>query len=499
MLSALSLLAGSVYAQNEYDAIRFSQTYIQGSARSAAMGGAFGALGGDASVLAINPAGIGVFSDPDLSYTLDFMQNEVKTSPSSVGSRDTKSALKISNLSLMIPNDNGNSSGFTGWTFGIAYNRLNDFSHRDYYNYINPSNSMLDSWCDRANGKLSTNLSKFNTGLAFDAYLIDEISDDAPTTYCNPHENSWSGLIGGYGERQRRKLETKGGINSWDFAVASSFHHRFFLGASLGVNTINYKANSNYSEDDETDVVPYDYWDFVEKNEVHGTGANLKIGLLAKPVDWFSFGVSLHTPTFYTIHDKYYSKLHAQYDEAVNEAGESYFEQISPNNSFDYKLQTPFKYVLSAALIAPSYTVLSFDYERLDYSNCELNDVDFNDSEFYESNEACRNNFQSVNNMRVGLEQSIENLAFRFGYAMYGNPYKFVTGDKQRQILSAGISLKHLNGAGNVVYFDITGTYHIYQTDGYLYESVVNPKHSQRISYDNRYLNIMLTMGVRFR
>ncbi len=498
MLSVLSLMAGSLYAQNEYDALRFSQGYVQGSARSAAMGGAFGALGGDASVLAINPAGIGVFSDPDLSFTLDFMQNEVNTSPSSVNSKDTRNALKISNLSMMIPHDNGNSSGFTGWTFGIAFNRLNDFSQKEYYNYINPSNSMLDALCDRAEGVYKSALNEFNTGLAFDAYLIDNVKDE-DKIYCNPHQNAWSGQEGAYNERQRRTLDTKGGINSWDFAVATSFHHRLLLGASLGINTINYKANSKYSEDDEMNLVPYEYWDFSEKNEVHGTGANLKLGLLAKPIDWFNFGVSLHTPTFYSMHDKFYSKLHAQYDEAINEAGDSYFEQISPNNTFDYKLRTPFKYVLSAALIAPSYTILSFDYEHLDYSNCELEDNDFEDYSFYTENEASRNNFQAVNNMRVGLEQSVQNLAFRLGYAMYGNPYKFVNGDKQRQILSAGVSFKHLNAAGNIVYFDLTGTYHIYQTDGYLYESSSNPQHSQRISYDNRYLNIMLTMGIRFK
>ena len=61
-------------AQNEEDAIRFSRISPFGTARSAAMGGAFGALGGDLSTLSTNPGGIGVFRKSEASFTsmLDF-------------------------------------------------------------------------------------------------------------------------------------------------------------------------------------------------------------------------------------------------------------------------------------------------------------------------------------------------------------------------------------------------------------------------------------------
>ena len=50
----------SVFAQNEMDALRYSQIIPGGTARFASMGGAFGALGGDFSSLGINPAGAGI-------------------------------------------------------------------------------------------------------------------------------------------------------------------------------------------------------------------------------------------------------------------------------------------------------------------------------------------------------------------------------------------------------------------------------------------------------
>lgn len=47
----------TAYAQNEIDALRFSYTGNGGTARSLAMGNAFGALGADLSSLYVNPAG----------------------------------------------------------------------------------------------------------------------------------------------------------------------------------------------------------------------------------------------------------------------------------------------------------------------------------------------------------------------------------------------------------------------------------------------------------
>ena len=44
------------FAQSDADVLRFSRTLPLGTARSAAMSGAFGALGGDISTLNVNPA-----------------------------------------------------------------------------------------------------------------------------------------------------------------------------------------------------------------------------------------------------------------------------------------------------------------------------------------------------------------------------------------------------------------------------------------------------------
>ena len=56
-------------AQNEDDALRYSQNFSSGTTRASSMAGAFGALGGDFSSLSINPAGIGVYRSTEFTIT----------------------------------------------------------------------------------------------------------------------------------------------------------------------------------------------------------------------------------------------------------------------------------------------------------------------------------------------------------------------------------------------------------------------------------------------
>ena len=69
-LAPLPLLMG---AQTAYDAYQISRYDLRGTARFMSMGGAFGALGGDLSVLGQNPGGIGVYRKSDIGITLDIV------------------------------------------------------------------------------------------------------------------------------------------------------------------------------------------------------------------------------------------------------------------------------------------------------------------------------------------------------------------------------------------------------------------------------------------
>ena len=65
-LAVLGMLgAVPVSAQTVYDAANIANKDLNGTARFVSMGGAMGALGGDISTIATNPAGIGIYRSND--------------------------------------------------------------------------------------------------------------------------------------------------------------------------------------------------------------------------------------------------------------------------------------------------------------------------------------------------------------------------------------------------------------------------------------------------
>ena len=109
-------------AQDSFDVLHMSQTELRGTSRFQSMAGAFGALGGDLSVLTQNPGGIGVYRNSDLGLTfgLDFnsttsgvdKMNNTKFNVNNVG---YIGAIRLN--SETVPNIN----------FGFTYNRINSF------------------------------------------------------------------------------------------------------------------------------------------------------------------------------------------------------------------------------------------------------------------------------------------------------------------------------------------------------------------------------------
>ena len=65
----------NLLAQSELDALKYIQSDINGTARYIGMAGAFGALGGDASAIKDNPAGLGIYRQSELVGTLSAMMH----------------------------------------------------------------------------------------------------------------------------------------------------------------------------------------------------------------------------------------------------------------------------------------------------------------------------------------------------------------------------------------------------------------------------------------
>ena len=87
------------FGQYVDQALNFSQQNFGSTARSQAMGGAFGAIGGDFSSLSINPAGLGVYIKPEISATFDIIGvNSTKSTYQGTTTDDRNNNFSMRNL-----------------------------------------------------------------------------------------------------------------------------------------------------------------------------------------------------------------------------------------------------------------------------------------------------------------------------------------------------------------------------------------------------------------
>ena len=88
----------SLTAQNDIDAMRYSQITFGGTARFASMAGSMGALGGDISTLSFNPAGIAIFKKTELSISTAVFSQTTSYVYKATTSSDSKLNFNLGNI-----------------------------------------------------------------------------------------------------------------------------------------------------------------------------------------------------------------------------------------------------------------------------------------------------------------------------------------------------------------------------------------------------------------
>ncbi|HET6511696.1 MAG TPA: hypothetical protein VFH43_05860, partial [Candidatus Kapabacteria bacterium] len=170
-------------------------------------------------------------------------------------------------------------------------------------------------------------------------------------------------------------------------------------------------------------------------------GLNLKLGLLVYTLDLVRFGLTVETPTWFSIEDSRVRTASSKFT-----SGESYDTKPSHETLIvnDYDITTPFKFGAGVSFHLPN-TVISASGQ---YYNA--NQASFGSSEFLEDangndiNDRVLTDLDAVLSWSVGAEHVIPQvgMAVRAGYGMEASPYKFDT-DPAYDIksLSAGLSV----------------------------------------------------------
>ncbi|NOZ47766.1 MAG: hypothetical protein GXO79_13440 [Chlorobi bacterium] len=463
------------YAQNEEDALRYSQNYYGGTARFMSMGGAFGALGGDLSAAAINPAGIGLFRKSEFSITPNFYYNSVNSNYKNSSYVNSKYDFNFSNLGFVGTSSTGESgSGWQSTSFAISYSQLNNFDKSIVIEGVNNSSSLLDSWVNNVNSGYYGDVEQ----MGLDAGLIyNIINNDTLANFISDFTGS------SYGQFQRKSIYTKGGIGEYLVSFAANYNNKLYVGGGIGFQRIHYTENSELYENDPNDIIPYfGSLTFKDHLNVYGKGFNLKLGFIFKPVYSVRIGASVQTPTFYDIKEEYYSELESSIDFGYGLEHDSY---ETPKGNFNYQLTTPYKANTSLAFIIKKTAIISLDYEFVDYTNAQMFESSYT---FSDENNNIRNRYKATNNLRVGLEYKIGPLSLRGGYALYGSPYASSEANSNATFSTYSIGF---GTRGNGYYFDLGYIYTQSDQKYFLYgaeESSLNSATSQ----------VVATVGFRF-
>ncbi len=482
ILTTVTLSTFITQAQNEIDALRYSQDIPLGNARFSAMGGAFGALGGNLSSLSYNPAGIGMYQFTELSITPSFSLNNNTSYFASNKASDFKGNLNIKSLGLVLSNIKDDSD-WKRINYAIGWNQLADYNYNTIIRGWNNTTSMADNILAKAQGNKIDDLNIFHAGPAFWTDLIDLANNSVDTTitpnwYTHDNGSYISHINGSTNKLQSKYHQSAGGKNEFFLAFGGSYKEQLYVGATIGMPTLEYYEKSSYKESNFEDTINgLNAFNYEEELQSNGNGINLKIGAILRLSETFKVGASIHSPTSYTIEESYNSSITTHFTDQT-------YKENSPINSFEYQLITPWKAILSASTVIEKKILVSADYEIVDYSFTRMHSTNY---DFEEENTTISNLYTKTNNIRLGAEINTEPFILRAGYTKYGSA--FANKDLGSENYSFGIGIN--NGT---YYFDAAYVLSQGKSEHLLYnQTFVNP-----VTIESTNHNLVFTLGFRY-
>lgn len=478
---ALLFATHQSYSQTAEDALRYSRIDFNGTARFTGLSGAFGGLGADFSTAATNPAGIGLYKGSEMSFTIAPHLGYSSTVYTNGNYTDSRGNFGIGNFGMVFSLNTSNDPKYgplKNFNFGIGFNRQNDFNNRIRIQGPNLKNSLMQDYTNILNSTstppdMVDYYYPFDIGPAYNANLVFYDSATA-RYYCDA---AYGGVM------QEKTISTTGSINELEFAFAANLDEKLFLGLTLGIPTINYYEYNHYREYRISDTVPnFRSLDYYYDLRTRGTGVNVKLGAIYKPVDWFRFGASVHTPTWYpSMSDSWSSSMQSSFDSTQ-------WNNLvySPLGYYDYKMTTPFRAMGSLAFIIGQYGVVGADYEFVNYGHARFRS---SGDSYTEVNEQIKNSYQSYGNFRIGTEWRLQQLRLRAGAAYFSNPYRQGNSNMERIQFSGGIGYRSKS-----FFADFTYQYSKMKQSYYLYDpAMVEPA---MITQYQHFFNT--TVGFRF-
>ncbi len=431
----LFTISVNVWGQSTYDALRFSQKYYEGTARSLSLGNAVTAIGGDLGAVSINPASSGVYKHSEFVFTPSVFWSIDETNYLDINTRKSTGDFGVSNIGWVGYYDTGRTRGLRNLNFSIVANKNNNYFYQSSASGVDNITSWSASMAANMPNIPGYDLDMINSDpdkpfyeaaaswksiLGWNTMLLDTIG--GYSNYIAATENiDGDGYFyqgGPLSQSYSRKVE--GYSTDITFNTGGNISDKFFFGLNLTIQNINYFSTDQFSErainpnnfDTKFESVSHAYY-----LNTTGVGFGLKTGIIYLPVKGLRIGASISTPTTLFLTDRYEEEMQT----SIN--GETIYID-TPVGLYNYKITSPFVWNYGMAYLT-KYGFISVDYENTVYSNIRVKDNNNMELGFAEVNQNIERYLQGVHNLRVGMEvRPIQSFALRAGYNYYSSPEK---------------------------------------------------------------------------
>lgn len=346
----------------------YSNTPMIGSSKFNAMVGSNGALGGDATSLLTNPAGIGVAIAGDVSGTLAITNN--KNTSSLAGSSINYNVDKVN-----IGNVNGVATfqlmTETPWKF---INVGANISTQSIENYVETPG---------------------NSNVSISKALVDSQGNDVV------------GNLSYLGQAYNRY----GTQTKFNIGVGANYNNALYLGASINLHGVDMEQfdSAVFGLDLDNSVATYDkqYTPFSEKS----SGFSGSFGVIGKVNNQLRLGASIETPTWWTI-DRAYRDYY--------DGGDGiFYDDFVEDRTF----RSPMKATLSGAFVPNKNFAINVDY-TLGLTKPKYKVQGPAETEL---NSFFSDNYKNLSEVKVGAEYRIKAFRLRGGYSYASSPFDTTT------------------------------------------------------------------------
>lgn len=508
-LVAILLPTSFAMAQSTDELLQMSRSnFGLGTARSAAMGGAFTSLGADASSMSINPAGIAMYKSSEITVSpglrITSSGADYRSSNYSNLTEQGRTRFNIGNAAAIYSNGK--------FAVGFGLNRLADYNSRRTIQGYGERVSIGQMFMEQLYGIPSSSLNTGNNDpyqifmdyrnrpdlwgaiMGYRTGMVDPTSKNADTYNMADIFNYQDGDI----QDPQAERITSGANNEYTLSGGYNFNDILYIGGTIGVQDIYINRSDRYSElASSSNTGALDNMTYRQNLRLHSTGVNFKVGATVRPLGWLRIGVSYHSPTWLTTVEEYDADMTVydlRYTTSSGALDPAYSQ--TPILAQEYDTRTPSRLLAGISATIGSVAIISVDYERAWYNSMKFTSRGFNDL-----NDNISNNYRATDNVRAGVEvQPIKSLFVRAGYGFSGSVYKSSEMKQWSQFSQYSGGVGYRNGFFSIdfAYIYSQMQYQPYKmfsytaSDGY----TVEPKGT--IYADVKNHNVIMTLGFKF-